>query len=70
MTQRELISLTNEFGLYINPRTSKSSIVKIINSINANPVNFKGEWINLAKRYNEITLQDTRDKKLKKLGIV
>jgi hypothetical protein len=69
MTQRELISLTYEFGLYINPRTSKSAIVKIINSININPINFKGEWINLAKRYNEITLQDTRDKKLKQLGL-
>ena len=67
MTQRELISLTYGFGLYINPRSSKSSIMDIINRVNKNPENFKQEWVNLSKRYNELTLQEKRDKLLNKL---
>jgi hypothetical protein len=69
MTQRELISLLYQHMIYINLRTSKKDIIKLINKINENPQNYKQQFIDFSDEYNRITLSLSRDKKLKKLGL-
>ena len=69
MTQRQLILLALDFSLYLNPKTPKKDIMRVINDVNGGKDNFKSDWINFTQKYNEITKSKRRDDILTKLGI-
>ena len=69
MTQRQLILLALDFSLYLNPKTPKKDIMRVINDVNGGKDNFKSDWINFTQKYNEITKSKHRDNILTKLGI-
>lgn len=65
MTQKDLIKLTRQFGLFLHPKAAKSTILSLIKDITNDPLNnkgFKKEWVLLAKEYNSIILSNKREK--------
>jgi hypothetical protein len=66
MTQKELVKLAWKHKRLIKPNSTKSFIMSFINeAIKGN----NSEWIDIANEYLEITKSETRNKKLKTLGL-
>lgn len=67
MTQKEILSLALDFGIFVNPRTPKKDFLFIINRINTDEKfrrDSKKEWVLFAEEYNRRVKLEERDKKL------
>ena len=68
MTQKQIISLTNQAGLFINPKTPKSSIIKTFNSIlDGTLPSPSSKWVSAATTYSNIIKAEKRNKILNNL---
>jgi hypothetical protein len=66
MTQKELVKLAWKHKRFITPKSTKSFIMAFINeAIKGN----NSEWVGVANEYLQITKSETRNKKLKALGL-